>query len=392
MLVIIFFSIAFVFALIALHPYTTYPLSLWAMTKFYGKQYITVCPSLAPSSFSIVFCAYNEEKVLGDKIANLAKIKESFSGQVEVLAYNDCSSDLTPHILNQHQELIKAFHGEQRTGKSTGMNCLVHNSCNDIIVFTDANSLLSESVLDEFKYAFSDPTVGLACGHLQYVNSDTATANVGKSYWKLEELIKELEYQTGSVIGADGSLFAIRKSLYTTVPANIIDDFFTSMGILCSGHRLVRCEKASAYERSVNKSTEEYQRKVRISCRAFNCHRLLWPKIRQTSWLNRYKYISHRLLRWLTIIWLAISVFFFVLALLLAFGVTTFLLSVAGLFIALLALRTLGGEGCTVFGKGNEILMAVVATGHGVLCSLRGMYFQTWAPAQSTRMPGQQNL
>src|SRR5205085_8236806 len=84
------------------------------------------------------------------------------------------------------------------------------------------------------------------------------------------------------------------------VPADIIDDFFTSLSIWCAGWREVMCPDLIAYERSATRSREEFRRKVRIACRAFNCHRLLWPQVARLPAWDLYKYLSHKLLRWVS--------------------------------------------------------------------------------------------
>ena len=78
------------------------------------------------------------------------------------------------------------------------------------------------------------------------------------------------------------------------------------MGVLAEKHadrvtdlRLVRGNDFVAYERAATVRGDEFRRKVRIACRAFNCHRLLWPKIARLDGLSVYKYLSHKYLRWL---------------------------------------------------------------------------------------------
>src|SRR6185295_2273749 len=107
------------------------------------------------------------------------------------------------------------------------------------------------------------------------------TAETGSLYWRLEEAIKRLESETGSVMGADGSIFAIRRALHRPPPPDIIDDMYVSLAIACDGHRVVRAGDARAEEESVGRSGEEFRRKVRISCQAFNVHRLLWPRLKR---------------------------------------------------------------------------------------------------------------
>jgi cellulose synthase/poly-beta-1,6-N-acetylglucosamine synthase-like glycosyltransferase len=139
--------------------------------------------------------------------------------------------------------------------------------------------------------------------------------------------------------------------LYRHVPENIIDDFFTSMSVLCDGWKCVYNRELVAHERSATVQKEEYRRKVRIACRAFNCHRLLWPRVlRMSSW-NMYKYVSHKLARWLAV------------------------------FLAA-AVTLVPGKPWEYM---REAFVAVFATGVGVVKSLQGERFQTWSQAGSTR-------
>ena len=157
----------------------------------------------------------------------------------------------------------------------------------------------------------------------------------------------------------------------------------TSLSILCDGYRLVRADDVVAYERSVSSSGEEFRRKVRISCRAFNCHRLLWPRLRTLAPLDLYKYVSHKLLRWISIYLQAACVLS-----LLAWFVTRG--QGAQALLAMLAIAALGWAlfrtpGLGVIGRIREFLTAFVATGLGVWKSLAGERYQTWTTAATAR-------
>jgi cellulose synthase/poly-beta-1,6-N-acetylglucosamine synthase-like glycosyltransferase len=263
------------------------------------------------------------------------------------------------------------------------MNALIARSTADIIVFTDANTTIDLKAVDAVRRYFDDPTIGCVCGNLQYINQgESATASVGSFYWRFEQVIKRIESETGSTMGADGALFAIRRKLFREVPVDIIDDMFTSMSILCDGYRVVQAYDFIAYERSVTHSGEEFKRKVRIACRAFNCHRLLWGRIKASGPLNLYKYISHKWLRWLAGLWI------------IAAGVTL----LAGLMLAhllwiTLALVVVGivfyfmveYSQSRITRAIGEILRSFMATSLGVWKSLRGERFQTWAVAATAR-------
>lgn len=378
---------------LALHPFVTYPLSLWLLRLSAGGRRQAGAASASPDNashfhkLSVAFCAYNEAAVVEEKLGNLLALVDSNPAkQVELLAYCDASSDGTGQILSGYADRVRVFCGATRRGKSHGMNTLLSQASGELVIFTDANVLLDMQVIEAICRAFADSSVGVVCGHLRYVNSDTATAGVGTDYWRLEELIKQLETDTGSTIGADGSIFAIRRQLWAPVPEDIIDDFYTSMRILCEGYRVVRCSDAIAYERSVDAFAQERARKTRIACRAFNCHRLLAPARAQLSWLNKYKYLSHKWMRWLTVTWLGCALVCGLAAIGLSFGLWVAAASVWAIVFGLGALWLGQRLNIPVLSKLWVVLMSLWATQLGVWQSLMGYRYQTWTPAQSARL------
>jgi cellulose synthase/poly-beta-1,6-N-acetylglucosamine synthase-like glycosyltransferase len=95
------------------------------------------------------------------------------------------------------------------------MNTLAAATNAEFIVFSDANVMFAPDAITRLLCPFADPAVGCACGHLIYRAAEaSATAATGSIYWRLEETIKELESRTGSTMGADGSIFAIRRVLH----------------------------------------------------------------------------------------------------------------------------------------------------------------------------------
>ena len=383
---VICFAISLILLLLFVHPFISYPLSLVVLRRFFGRQETTF--TVQQLSYSVVFCAYNEEGVLPQKLDNLLAMQRKYGkDRLQILGYSDASTDRTNEILSRGLSEADGnlfLAGTVRRGKSGGMNQLLERATNEIVIFTDANVLIDETILDALDQCFSNPEVGVSCGNLIYVNDATATADVGTKYWRLEETIKQLETDTGSAMGADGSLFAIRRALYSPVPEDIIDDFCTSMRILCAGQRVVRMAKAVAYERSTDKVSDENKRKVRIACRAMNCHRFLSPQLRRLSLFNKYKYYSHKWLRWHAGFWMFGAVVFGFLGLLSIHFLTACLF--AGLLIAGAIVARLGyAFDVPVVSKIWVILSSLFYTALGTLHSRMGKRYQTWTPPGSAR-------
>jgi hypothetical protein len=157
---------------------------------------------------------------------------------------------------------------------------------------------------------------------------------------------------------------------------------YVSLMTVVEGYRLVQAKDVHAYEESATHSGEEFGRKVRIACQAFNVHRMLWPQLRQLDALTRYKYISHKLLRWLCIYFLLAAGLAFVGAFLVA-GYPIVAVSIVTLCIFAFVL----GDRWRVkpFAQIVDLLMSLTGAGLGVWRAIRGERFQTWTPAASVR-------
>lgn len=368
--------------LLSAHPFITYPLSLVLIRRFRRPEPLRLDTVPPPERFTVCVCAYNEERVIEAKIENLLALKEREPG-LEILVYVDAATDRTAEILARYRDRIDVHVATERHGKTHGMNLLVAKASAPIVVFTDANVMLAPDALHHLRRYFTDPTVGCVCGNLTYTNPDASvTAASGARYWRLEQTIKQLEQATGSVMGADGSLFAIRRALHHPPPDHIIDDMYVSFRILCDGHRIVQADDVCAYEESVSSGREEFRRKIRIACQAFNVHRLLWPRLRRLDGLTLYKYLSHKLIRWFSIYFLVLAGLAFQAALLLDRQGALAVALAAGFALAV----TLG---CLwpikPFAQLADVLSALLGTGLGVWRALRGERFQTWTPAASIR-------
>ena len=362
--------------LLFLHPYVTYPLSL----LLFRDRPIRKGTGPRPASLALLFAAYNEERALPAKLANLKEIK-ALHPAIDIVAYSDMSSDRTLDMLSARPELVRVVPSTERTGKATGMRRMVESSYADICIFTDANVLLEPAAIDRLLDYFSDPQVGGVAGTLRYINDgDSLTAEVSGLYWRLEEWIKRQEARCGSIMGADGSIFATRRSLYPVVPPHLLDDMTVSMSTTFAGYRLIHATDVIAYEKNATASADEFRRKRRIACRAFNTHRHLWPQIRRTyAAADIYKYVSHKLLRWLGLPILALSGLCATGALLLA-GLPGWTLALWTVAIGTLLLSR---THVRPFGQIGEIFWSISAIFVGLTDSWRGQTYQTWAPAKS---------
>lgn len=359
--------------LLYLYPYLIYPLALRSMSKH------PIHPAPADCSVSLLFCAYNEIDCLPRKIENLRQLKHAAPG-LQILAYDDGSSDGTTELLASVADLITTIRGPGRTGKAAGMKQLVRHATGDVLIFTDADVELRPDSIDRLLPYYGDPAVGGVCCSVRMLSEgNSATSHTGSLYWAWDDRIQQLESATGNVMGASGAMFSVRRELYPEFPDTVQDDFTVSMSVVFQGKRLIKAPDVVAFTNGFSKSGEEIRRKVRIGARAYHTHRFIRSQVGQMSPRDRFKYFSHKLLRWFGGLFMLLGVLFGLAA------VASLSPSAAGLLL-LLAIILVGlsihvGRGH--FGKLGQIGLATFATLFGVLQGMRGRTVATWVRANS---------
>lgn len=376
--------LAMIAALPGLWPFGPYQLSLILARRLWRFPPLPPATARTESeTFAVCLCAYNEKAVIRDKVEDLLQMRAAAGGNLDILIYVDAASDGTSEILEEYRERIKLHVSPDRHGKTYGMNLLVSMTDASIIMFTDANVLIDPTAVEVLRRYYSDPSIGCVCSTLNYVNAgSSATAAVGAAYWQLNEWTKGLETATGSVIGADGSLFSIRRSLHRQVPKGLFDDLYVSVSILLQGYRVVSAPELLAYETHSTETADEYRRKVRIACECMACHFTLWPEVRRLDAWNLYKYVTHRLFRWVGGYSLALSALLFCMALARIVGMLPaailIILAALGFWLALRA--KLG-----IAGKIWNAVVAFAGNSVGVWRACRGMRAVTWSSPESAR-------
>ncbi|WP_087132321.1 glycosyltransferase [Microbacterium esteraromaticum] len=360
--------------LVVIYPYVIYPIVL----RFIPTVEIEYT-GLRPKSATLMFCAYNEGAALTEKLRNIEMLKQRYH-QLEVLAYSDGSSDDTLERLRMRPDLLTVVDGGGRLGKAHGMKHLAGLATGEVLIFTDANVVVDDDAIDHLLDWYRDPNVSGVCGTLRYLNSqDSATASVGGAYWRLEEKLKSWESRTGNVMGADGSIFSLRREIYPEFPDTVLDDLTVSMTAVFEGRRLVKADNVIAYERLVSARGDEFARKVRIAARAFHTHLFLRPQLKQMSTLDKFKYTSRKTVRWFGGLFLLVGV---ALTLLIAFHYSLWGGSAA---LVLIAISIFAGARIQhgVVGQISEVVLALLATLLGVARAMRGQTVATWSPAKS---------
>jgi poly-beta-1,6-N-acetyl-D-glucosamine synthase len=246
---------------------------------------------------SIVMVVRNEELVLASKLQNLLSLDyPSFN----VIVVSDGSGDRTEAILREfaNDPRVQIALNQISLGKASGLNDAMALANGDIVVFTDARQKIESGALRLLAENFADPEVGCASGELMLGDISVGETKEGLGlYWKIEKQIRELEAASGSVVGATGALYAVRRDLLAEVPmGTILDDVYLPMHVVRQGLRVVFDGRARAWDSPNLGAQREFSRKVRT---LYGNYQLLQLAPWLLSWNNPllFEFVSHKLLR-----------------------------------------------------------------------------------------------
>ncbi|MGW8481868.1 glycosyltransferase [Microbacterium sp. NPDC055903] len=372
---VVFISVGVLFVAVFLYPYLIYP----ALLKTSRTRPLAEEPEAKAhtgANIAAFFCAYNEIAVIGEKIDNLRALRTRYP-DVELWAFDDGSTDGTAEALEAAHLGIRVIRGGGRSGKAHGMKLMVRQTEREFLVFTDANVMLDVGALDALATVYADENVGGVCGVLHYVAADgTATEQVGGLYWRLEEQIKAEESRSGNVMGADGSIFSVRRELYPDFPDTVQDDFTVSMAVIFAGRRLITSPRVIAVERLVASRSLEWSRKIRIAVRAFHTYEVMRQNVRRMKLRDRFRFASHKWLRWHGGYFLCIGASCVAIGLFLSSPV----LGTASTACVAAALLVASRARTGVLASAYEMLISVLATSLGVTRARRGHTQAVWNP------------
>ena len=249
---------------------------------------------------TLMVCAYNEEDIIAEKMDNTRRLDYP-SDRLHLVWVTDGSNDNTNVLLSAYPE-VKVIYFPERRGKAAALKHGIKEIDTEIVMMTDANTMLNPEAVREVARLMQDPKVGCVSGEKKVMaRSDSDEAAQGEGlYWKYESTLKRLDSELYSAMGAAGELCVIRRQLMTDIPDDtLLDDFIISMEIVKKGYKIAYTSNAYAMEYGSADLHEESKRKRRIAAGGLqSCWRLrsLMNPLRHP--VVAFQFVSHRVLRW----------------------------------------------------------------------------------------------
>ena len=284
------------------YTYAIYPLLIAAIAKLRRTKPQLPLPEPLPH-VTLFVTAFNEERFVDEKVANSHTLDYP-ADRLHLVWVTDGSDDNTNQLLAQYPD-VKVYFEPERRGKVHAMKRGLEFVETDIVIFTDANTMLSAESVKEMVRLFENPQIGCVAGEKRIcrdLRQNAASSGEG-AYWRYESWIKHNDATVGSVIGAAGELFAMRRSLYQSISDNtLLDDFEISLRIALTGYKIGYSPRACAIERPSANIGEEMKRKVRIAAGSIQ------TMLRLKGLFNifahpmlTFQYLSHKVLRWVVV-------------------------------------------------------------------------------------------
>ncbi len=293
--VLLSLSLFFIF-----YTYIFYPLIIWAMNGRFSKKDHKIDEEQFPFvSFLVV--AYNEEQVIKEKIENTLLL-EYPKDKLKIIFASDYSTDGTNGIIEKYKkEGIHFVPIGRRGGKSKALNICIPQAKGEIIVLSDANTFVQKDAIKKLVRHFVDPVIGCVSGKLRFrpVHGNPL-GMIESSFWNYETWVKMKEGNIASVPGANGGIYAIRKSVFQFLPIDkaIMDDFLITLKIIQQGYRAISDPEVRALEDTCLNVQDSFEQKVRIGAGNFHGLRYIMPLLNPSQGLVAYILWSHKIIRW----------------------------------------------------------------------------------------------
>jgi cellulose synthase/poly-beta-1,6-N-acetylglucosamine synthase-like glycosyltransferase len=281
------------------HTFMGYPYLLIPLGRFLGKPLVRDEQYLP--SVTLLVVAFNEAQVIEEKLRNCLALDYPRE-RLRIMVASDGSGDGTDQIVMRYREQgIELVSFPVNRGKIAALNEAMQGIDSEIVVLSDANVSYSALAVGKLVRNFADPRVGAVSGKV-VLKSDTLSYGAAeKSYYGIEHRIQEREGSVGALIGADGAMYAIRRSLFIPPSGDtILDDLVIAMGIARHGHLVVHEKEALGFEDNLLELKGEFRRKVRIIAGGYQCllRASVLPRLSQPLLL--FCFVSHKVLRWVS--------------------------------------------------------------------------------------------
>lgn len=254
---------------------------------------------------TVMVVAHNEDKVIKQKLDNLLQLDYP-NKLIEILVASDNSTDKTNNIvrdfIKEHSNVnIRLFEVRERKGKTNAQNEAQKTVKSEILVMTDANSMLDSNSITELVACFTSKDISYISGRLVIINKDYSHVTRSENaYWDSETKVRKIESDIKTITAGNGAIYACRNADYYDFDPIKSHDGNMPRYYALNGKRSLYNPDAIAYEKAGEIIEDEFKRKVRMNRGILGN---ILPDVRilnffKYGWYS-YFYFGHRTCRYL---------------------------------------------------------------------------------------------
>jgi cellulose synthase/poly-beta-1,6-N-acetylglucosamine synthase-like glycosyltransferase len=287
------------FALVV-YAYPGYPLVIRCLAGLFGRR--SVPPELASAELpkvSLLIAAHNEASIIAARIENALAMDYPRERREIVVATDGCTDGTAAVVRRYADRGVRLIEYPVNRGKATVLNASIPQLTGEVVILSDANTFTEPDAARRLARWFSDRRVGVVCGRLILTDPETGS-NADSLYWRYETYLKRCEGRLGALLGANGGIYAVRRTCFTPIPADtIVDDFVLPLQAkLRTGCGIVYDPHAVAHEETPPNIKAEFRRRARIGAGGFQSLGRLWVLLNPLNGWVAFTFLSHKILRW----------------------------------------------------------------------------------------------
>jgi len=249
------------------------------------------------SDISIVIPVYNSASNIQKKVENCLTLQ--YDKKINIIIVSDGSDDDTTTIIKKHyNNKVKLIELRTRKGKSYAQNTGIDAAETDIILLTDVDSILKENAINIMLCAYnSDTNISCVGGKIEFQSPNLFQ----KTYWWLENKIRQAESNLGMLTSISGAAILIEKQSFKTLDEDTGDDLVIPLDLKIDNKKTIYTEETIVYDRLARHKKDILNSRRRITRRnslAIYRRKQLLNPIKHTK--TSISLLSRKILRWLT--------------------------------------------------------------------------------------------
>ena len=280
-----------------------YPMLIWLLARFFGSPASVALHKLP--SVTAILATRDEPAAIAARVADFLAADYPAELLNVVVGVDDATPERIAAVRSTCDSArVQVVVADEGGGKAAGLNAAVRNASGQVLVFSDVQQRFAPDAIGVLvRRLSSDERLAAVGGALQLPGDlpGAAPRSPVEWYWVMERQLRAAEARVHSSVGLSGSIYALWRTAWVPMPAQLIlDDVWLPMRLVLDGRRVGYDLDALAWDARSTTAATEKMRKVRTLTGNFQL--MAWlPAVlmpfRNPIWVQ---FISHKVLRLFT--------------------------------------------------------------------------------------------